>query len=137
MIVAPSVFFCWALGGQKLCVSFSSVCRATMICERFFLPFYIKALFADPHAKNAFSISWNCLSTCGGPWRGQEFSLCCWLSAIKAEAAEEVEARDAELAVQIPGLTDESQGSNSALRLSSTASALAQTRSGPSTGNSD
>lgn len=30
------------------------------------------------------------------------------MSGIKAEAAEEVEARDLELAVQIPGLTDES-----------------------------
>lgn len=70
--------------------------------------FYIKALFPDPRAKNAFSIICICLSTCGGLWRGQEFSLCCWLSGIKAEAAEEVEARDLELAVQIPGLTDES-----------------------------
>lgn len=91
-----------------MCQFFVSLQGNNDLRKVFFLPFYIKALFADPHAKNAFSISWNCLSTCGGPWRGQEFSLCCWLSALKAEAAEEVEARDAELAVQIPGLTDES-----------------------------
>lgn len=53
------------------------------------------------------------------------------MSARKAkEAAEEVEARDAELAAPIPGLTDESQGSNTALRLSSSASALTHVLAG-------
>lgn len=54
----------------------------------------------------------------------------CLLERQKKQAAEEVEARDAELAVQIPGLTDESQGSNTALCLSSSASALTHVLAG-------